>query len=354
LAGSWRRSVPALDLAAEALESVAPALLDKGAGALGWWRVRHSGLRATAPARQLHQAYRLHALEALEHERHLEHAVSGLRSAGIEPILIKGWASARLYPEPGLRPYGDLDLCVHPDQLTEAMDALTKTAPECGPAELHEGVPDVPDRSWEELYRRSRLAPLGPVEVRVLGPEDQLRQLCLHFWRHNAFRPLWLCDIAATLETAPPDFDWDFCLSGDRVLVDWTLTMCALACRLLGARVEQPAIATAHERLPLWVVRTVLWKWGPGSIKRPLSHYARHPTELPGAILHRWLDPIKACYRFSLPARRPVAWVRSHSLLGQPFVTVLRARRLIRTRFGRSRAQAQPFALHPRAASRFE
>jgi len=29
---------------------------------------------------------------------------------GVEPILGKGWAIARLYPERGMRPYGDIDL----------------------------------------------------------------------------------------------------------------------------------------------------------------------------------------------------------------------------------------------------
>ena len=43
---------------------------------------------------------------------------------GVEPLVLKGWAAARLYGEPGLRPYGDLDLCVLPSEEAAARTAL--------------------------------------------------------------------------------------------------------------------------------------------------------------------------------------------------------------------------------------
>ena len=59
------------------------------------------------------------------HEMEIGEAFSRLRSVGIEPILAKGWAIARLYPERGMRPYGDIDLCVHPDHFLKAFLAVT-------------------------------------------------------------------------------------------------------------------------------------------------------------------------------------------------------------------------------------
>jgi hypothetical protein len=50
-----------------------------GAGSLGWWRVRRSELRDTPAALDLHDAYRLHALEAVLHEREIAEVLTLLR-----------------------------------------------------------------------------------------------------------------------------------------------------------------------------------------------------------------------------------------------------------------------------------
>ena len=41
------------------------------------------------------------------------------------------------------------------------------------------------DRRLEELYERSELVALGDVDVRILGPEDHLRLICLHMLAHG-------------------------------------------------------------------------------------------------------------------------------------------------------------------------
>src|SRR5215470_10275512 len=82
---------------------------------LAWRKIRDSALRASSAALQLQQAYRIYSLEAVLHQRRLKQVIPVLRSFGAEPVLVKGWAIARCYPEPGFRPYCDLDLCVLPD-----------------------------------------------------------------------------------------------------------------------------------------------------------------------------------------------------------------------------------------------
>jgi hypothetical protein len=47
-----------------------------------------------------------------------------LAAAGLDPLLIKGRVAAALYPERGLRPYGDIDLCFDSAQYQTARTVL--------------------------------------------------------------------------------------------------------------------------------------------------------------------------------------------------------------------------------------
>ena len=68
LATSWRQTPNAPEFSVSDLASVTPLLLESGAGALAWRRVRNSHLQATPAAAELQQAYRLHAIQAARHE----------------------------------------------------------------------------------------------------------------------------------------------------------------------------------------------------------------------------------------------------------------------------------------------
>ena len=124
LAGSWRASPPEPALAADELARIIPLLVGSGAAALAWWKVRRSPFQGCPPAAALKQAYHVQALQSALQEREIEHVFSLLRAAGVEPILLKGWAAAGLYPERGLRPPGDIDLCIRPGQYEAAKAAL--------------------------------------------------------------------------------------------------------------------------------------------------------------------------------------------------------------------------------------
>lgn len=75
-------------------------------------RVRRSELRSTPAALTLEGDYGLHALQNALREREIPGALTLLRSIGVEPILIKGWVATRLCPEPGLRPYNDIERAI--------------------------------------------------------------------------------------------------------------------------------------------------------------------------------------------------------------------------------------------------
>jgi hypothetical protein len=345
LAGAWRRFPPPGRSPTDALPGLAPLVLFGGAGGLAWWRLRQRVACSPRTLRLFREEYRAIAAASLEREEQIASAVACLRAAGVEPILVKGWSVARHYVDPGLRPMGDIDLCVHPDHLDTAIATLTRARLPQGAVDLHRGIPDLPDRSWDAVWQRSQVAALGGVAVRFLGPEDLLRLLCLHFVRHLGFRPLWLVDVAVVLESLRADFDWDYCLSGKAWLSRWVLSAIELAKHLLDARVELPPFA-ADNSLPAWLAPSVLWQWGAGWGTPPreaLAHYLRHPVEFPEALLYRWLNPVRAAWRLGLPPCRSLLLIQAGALLSRPFQAAVRLHRGLTKR---RREAPLPFDIH--------
>ncbi|HWN98584.1 MAG TPA: nucleotidyltransferase family protein [Blastocatellia bacterium] len=309
LRGAWRRNPPELEILEDELDEVAPLLLACGAGALGWWRVRDSNLRDSPTALELQQAYRLHSLQSAVHESEIKHLLTVARDAGAEPVLVKGWAAAMLYPEMGLRPYGDIDLCFEEKsygRAAAAFEGLDRTRYQ---VDLHDGFSKLDDLSTEELLSRSETIWIGGESVRVLGVEDQLRIQCTHALRHSAWRPLWFCDIAAAVESRSVGFDWDRCLGPDARKADWVACAIGLAHQFLGAEVQATPVEPRANQLPSWLVRRTLKNWSapypglypPLSYTRPIRTYFRDPRGLWGTLRMRWPDPIEATIRMQGP-----------------------------------------------------
>lgn len=245
------------------LEDLTPLLMSTGIGAYGWLHVSKSEFAETECGRELHDVYRQQRLSARRHEQDIVAVINLLRSADIEPVLVKGWAIARHYEDPALRPYGDLDLCVAPAQFAKASEILRRVESVAGPfVDLHGGFNrigvgkrlshllstktpcplclsgkcarhalrnrDTADteaqREWDQIYSRTKLVSLPKVQrpkpnvseanedvgpwtlevrqvfqVRVPSVEDHLRILCVHMLRSGARRPTWLCDVAEIL-----------------------------------------------------------------------------------------------------------------------------------------------------------
>jgi hypothetical protein len=296
LTSAWRSLPEPIAISIEDMASVVPLLNASGAGSLAWWRIKNSNLCDAPESAPLLDAYRFHTLQAIIQESNLKKVFTLYRSNGIDPILIKGWAIARHYAEPGLRLYGDIDLCVLPEQYEAALEV--KKSPEACryPIDLHKGFDRLDESPAGEVYARSRRVKIGDVEARVPGPEDHLRILCLHTLRHGAIRPIWLCDIAAALESKPPDFDWGLCLGKSSKKTDWIACAVGLAHRLLGARVGNDKLE--RRDLPGWLTPTVIKQWGirqrPQGIRTPMAEIMRRPSDLPAAIRLRWPNPIEA------------------------------------------------------------
>jgi hypothetical protein len=239
-------------------------------------------------------------------EQQLREVVSLLRNQGIEAILTKGWALGRLYPETGLRPYGDLDLLVFPHQLLRARDALTSPGSPTAPVELHTGFPMLADRCLDRLFEFSRLVSLEGVSIRILGPEDQLRLVTLHGLNHGLCRPLWLCDVAVALDAIPPEFDWGYAMRGDPWLSEGVRCSLGLVRELLQVDLGRVGVPATWQEgpLPAWLVPGALRAFG------ATRHYMDllDPGELvldPRALLQaarlRWSNPLEVTWRRRAP-----------------------------------------------------
>ena len=218
-----------------------------------------------------------------------------LEDAGLHAILIKGWSTARLYPEPGLRRPGDVDLCFAPEELARAVELRGEFREDFTLTDFHEGVPDLPDRTWGEIFRRTRLERLEDRAIRVLSWEDHLRLTCRHLVRHGGCTPTMLCDVAVLLESSPDNFDWYECLRGDFHERRWILAVIGLARELLGAEIKDAGIRKAA-RVPAWLTGVLPRVWAAGREKRPFGYYLQRPREGWTALRYRWLNPLRASY----------------------------------------------------------
>jgi hypothetical protein len=294
LAGSWRDTAESASLPPNQLEAVAPLLLTTGAAALAWRRIRGSALAESAAGRALREAHRLQALQAAVYERTAKRAAGLLADAGIDAVLVKGWAIGRLYPEKGLRPYGDIDLCVSPANFPTAQSVLPPSE-FAGRVDLHRGFDKFGGRAWDELLAASSATTIGGSPIRVLSAEDHFRLLCLHLLRHGGWRALWLCDVALALESRPAGFDWDRTLGVSRRQADGIACTIGLAHHLLGARVDGTPLASRARRMPRWLAPAVLKEWGtPQRARLPVAAFLRRPISALRESSWHFANPLEA------------------------------------------------------------
>jgi hypothetical protein len=296
LKGIWRDEPPRLEISDQEFIEIIPLLLGSGVAALSWRRIRNTALEKSSATADLLNGYRLYALQNALVENQIKEIFASFRALRIEPILIKGWAIGRLYPEKGLRFYGDIDLVVRPSDYETALDLIKSRKYS---VDLHNGISKLDHNPMDELCARSQLVKLDSMDVRVLSPEDHLRLLCTHFLRDGAWNLRGLCDIAVAVENRPEGFDWDICLGKDKRRADWVACAIGLAHRLLGAKVDDTPVAERAADLPRWLLPAVLKQW-----KRPkvADHFPQelmiksfgNPLRAARALLNRWPDPVRA------------------------------------------------------------
>lgn len=305
LAGAWRsQNLTPLDLSESELDQVTPLLIASGAVALSWRRVSGTTLRDCSSAEILHQAYRLQSLQSEVQEQKIEKVFRVLREASVEAILAKGWAAAGLYPDRTLRPYGDIDICVGPENHQLVVELFKGPETRDCFIDLHLNFSEIGDRKFEELLARSKQVGLGQERIRVLGLEDHLALLCIHFLKHGGWRPLWLCDIGAAIESLPADFKWDIWRGRSRQRERWLSSVLGLAHELLETNLDAVPQDIRPGTLPDWLVKSILFHWSnllpgdqmPMRAPRLMSHNLKSGRNILKGLLERWPDPITATF----------------------------------------------------------
>jgi hypothetical protein len=322
--GSWRPEGPGVET--HGMSGVVPYLLLAGLSGLAW-RTLPAAARSSRLGRELRAASRADAAGAASLDSRSPAILEALAAAGVEAIITKGWAVARYYPDAGARPYCDIDLSVHPEQRKTAQRVLSELGIPPAMVDLHVGLPDLPQRTWNDVWSRTHLVELGGIAVRVLSSEDQFRLLAVHFVRHVCVRPLWLIDLAVLLEVAGNDMDWDLCLRGAHSWRRWLLATAGLAHRLLGAQLPSAIANLPGIRPPAWLITATLWRWG-GGYELSGRELIRNPHEWGPHVSYKWLNPARWLYRFGLPPVRflPPVWAGAILARGlQPYPRLWRA-----------------------------
>jgi hypothetical protein len=304
LAGSWREDPPVPDPAIQ-IAPLLPGLLEAGAGGLAWWKLSRAERSESPRAPALSDIFRYQIARFRISEGYLVDAIRALEQNGVESILGKGWALSSAYARPGLRPAGDLDLYVRDADFERARSAVANIG---SPVDLHRGCEEV-DPVFDDVFARAATRRCGEMSVRCFGPADHLRLVIRHLLRHGAWRSLWLCDVAALIESE--GLDWSRVLAGPAVVTSWTAAVVKLARDLLGARIPEEAPPTLRsDPPPDWLVTAFLGAWGrpitPHGRRVPMSEPLKGPSDLAHRLRERWPNAIEAAIEIGLSADAPL------------------------------------------------
>ncbi len=210
---------------------------EEGTGRLLYWNLRYfpqSSLKALLE--RLKIRYLRNIAANARTYRTLEPFLEAVRQSEVRAALTKGARLAlTVYPDMGLRSFGDVDCIVHPHDwphLKTILKDLDFREAAVVPDRLDPSNPNLrwtyspyfrkgdllleiqftylglhfPFGSEEDFWETSQSIPLRKTELRILSPEYELCYLCLHAQQHSYQKLMWMADIAALLSRET--LDW--------------------------------------------------------------------------------------------------------------------------------------------------
>lgn len=192
----------------------------------------------------------------------LKSAFRFFRADGFEPVLIKGWAAAKEYPERYLRIFSDIDLCVSPDVFEKCRELISRTEIERLNIDLHCGLRHLDTAQWERLFQNSKLELLDEIPIRVLRVEDHLRVLCVHWLTDGGAYRDRLLDIFYLLRNNADNFDWDYCFEAvTRNRRDWIIKTIAVVHQHYKLDTLKLPFAEELNSVPEWFMKALQREW---------------------------------------------------------------------------------------------
>ena len=193
------------------------------------------------------------------------------RDEGVEPILIKGLAAARYYPESVFRDAIDMDLAVAAADFETSARVVSSTAANGLAIDLHRELRHLDTVPWSDLFDNSELLEMETGCVRILRPEDHLRVLCVHWLTDGGANKDRLWDIYYAVANRSDNFDWNRFLNiVDQKRQQWLISTLGVAQRFLGLDLSDTPIKNAADQLPAWLVRTIEREWASDTPYWPL------------------------------------------------------------------------------------
>lgn len=232
-------------------------------------------------ASNLSEARRWNALNAKVLERRLSDAVHFFNERSIKSLTIKGWVTARCYPEGLPREYGDVDLCVSAEDYPKVEKLIASNEFPSGGVDLHRELRHHDSLRWEKLHERSEGAEINGVSVRFPCPEDHLRIICVHWLTDGGEYKERLWDIYYAVANRPATFDWDKCLSCvSETRRGWVISVIGLAHRYLDLPIDDLPFADEAKRIPKWLTECLEKEWASDVRLRALHVAYRDPRFL--------------------------------------------------------------------------
>jgi len=250
-----------------------------GLGPMLYSRLRSEPPDGVPPAvlESLRDQFRAGAVQSLQLTGELSKLLDAFRAAGVPLAVFKGPLLARLYPNPAMRGFLDIDVLVRPADVRKAIGLILSLGyrpfsrlgkgddtrfvwwnRECmlvredggGVFDLHWALapahyPCRPD--FAAAWTRLVAVPLEGRLVPTLAPEDLLVVLCVHGAKHSWAALGWLCDISLLI-AREPGLDWDAVQQRAREWQSWRALALGLllAHDLLAAPVPQALLLAAN------------------------------------------------------------------------------------------------------------
>jgi len=222
-----------------------------------------------APKNEINDELRWNLLQKKAQEVRVAQAFQLFRKNGVEPILIKGFAAARNYPDSRVRLSLDIDFAVAAGDFEKARVIET---PEGVGIDVHRELRGLDTLGWTNLFENSQLIEIDGCSVRVPRAEDHLRVLCVHWLTDGGSNKDRLWDIYYAIESRGADFDWGRFLDVvSPVRRRWLVATAGLAHRYLGLDLSGTPIENEALDLPVWLIKTVEREWASGTPERPME-----------------------------------------------------------------------------------